>query len=349
MAIVKAVSSKASIGKAIKYVTKPEKTEEKLISGIDCNPQTAIQEMMATKEIWNKTNGRQYKHYVHSFKPEEKITPEKAHELAKELCENRFKGHEILIATHIDRKAIHSHIIVNSVNYETGYKIHRSKHDLEQMKKDSDELCRKNGLSITVKGENSLRAYDMKKYKAIEKDLLGKGRSYVFECYRTVKEVKKQAINKKDFISKMKDKGYETNWTDNRKYITFSNIERKEKGEKKYKIRNSNLEKTFDKPFGKEDLKRGFERNDERRRTEQEARKQLDRARNIDNEAGTGDTDTIIENINQSIRNARDAVGTDESQRRDRYAKEESIKCEQDRVRKQKAIERNSKSIGFER
>ncbi len=217
------------------------------------------------------------------------------------------------------------------------------------MKKDSDELCRKNGLSITVKGENSLRAYDMKKYKAIEKDLLGKGKSYVFECYRTVEEVKKQAINKKDFISKMKDKGYETNWTDNRKYITFSNIERKEKGEKKYKIRNSNLEKTFDKPFGKEDLKRGFERNDERRRTEQEARKQLDRARNIDNEAGTGDTDTIIENINQSIRNARDAVGIDESQRRDRYAKEESIKCEQDRVRKQKAIERNSKSIGFER
>lgn len=64
MAVIKAVSSRASIGHAINYVTKDEKTEEKLISGIDCSPQTAIDEMKATKEIWHKTEGRQYKHYI---------------------------------------------------------------------------------------------------------------------------------------------------------------------------------------------------------------------------------------------------------------------------------------------
>lgn len=349
MAIVKAISSKASIGKAIKYVTKPEKTEEKLISGIDCSPQSAIQEMMATKEIWNKTEGRQYKHYVQSFKPEEKITPEKAHELANELCKDRFKGHEILIATHTDRDTIHSHIIVNSVNHETGYKLNRSKHDLEQMKNDSDDLCRENGLSVTVKGENSLRAYDMKKYKALERGTTSDYKSYVYKCYKSVTDVKEKAINKEDFIKKMKDKGYDTQWSDTRKNITFTDVERKNKGEKKYKVRNSNLEKTFDKPFGKEDLERGFERNFERTRTERQARKQLKRAKELSRGTGTDDTKSVIDNLNTSIRNANHAVSVDESQRSDRIAKEESFKREQDRAGEPKVVERSTKSIGYER
>lgn len=339
MAIVKAVSSKASIGKAIKYVTQPEKTEEKLISGIECSPQTAIQEMQATKEMWNKTNGRQYKHYVHSFKPDEKITPEKAHELAKELCKDRFKGHEVIIATHTDRDSIHSHIVVNSVNYETGYKLHRSKHDLEQMKKDSDEICRENGLSITVKGKNSLRAYDMKKYKVIEKDLLGKGKSYVYQCYKAVEEVKEKAVSREDFVAKMKDRGYETNWKDTRKNITF-------KDQEGNKIRNSNLEKTFDKSFGKEDLERGFERNDERTRAERKAREQLERAKELNRGTGTDDKRAVVDNLNTSIRNANNAVSIDESQRNDRLAKEQSIEREQSRDRAEKSIRNQSK--GFE-
>ena len=47
MAIIKAVNSKSSIARAINYITKAEKTEKKLISGIDCNPETAIDEMKA--------------------------------------------------------------------------------------------------------------------------------------------------------------------------------------------------------------------------------------------------------------------------------------------------------------
>ena len=54
MAIIKAVNSKSSIARAINYITKAEKTEKKLISGIDCNPETAIDEMKATKELYDK-------------------------------------------------------------------------------------------------------------------------------------------------------------------------------------------------------------------------------------------------------------------------------------------------------
>ena len=64
MAIIKAVNSKSSIARAINYITKAEKTEKKLISGIDCNPETAIDEMKATKELYDKNDGRQYAHFI---------------------------------------------------------------------------------------------------------------------------------------------------------------------------------------------------------------------------------------------------------------------------------------------
>ena len=111
MAVIKAVSSKAGIGHAIDYVTKKEKTEEKLVSGLHCEPETVKEEMQATKELWGKTDGRTYKHYVQSYHEDEEITPEQAHKNAIELAEHTkaWKGHEVLIATHID-KALQANI-----------------------------------------------------------------------------------------------------------------------------------------------------------------------------------------------------------------------------------------------
>ncbi|MDE5619973.1 MAG: relaxase/mobilization nuclease domain-containing protein, partial [Ruminococcus sp.] len=80
MAIIKAVSSKSPIKTAIVYVSKEEKTDQKLLSGYNLTaPETAYYEMQITKEVWNKTDGRTYKHYVQSFAPDEEITPEQVH------------------------------------------------------------------------------------------------------------------------------------------------------------------------------------------------------------------------------------------------------------------------------
>ena len=92
MAVIKAVSSKAGIGHAIDYVTKKEKTEEKLVSGLHCEPETVKEEMQATKELWGKTDGRTYKHYVQSYHEDEEITPEQAHKNAVELAEHTSAG-----------------------------------------------------------------------------------------------------------------------------------------------------------------------------------------------------------------------------------------------------------------
>ncbi|MGU7949820.1 relaxase/mobilization nuclease domain-containing protein [Streptococcus suis] len=62
---------------------------------------------------------------MQSYHEDEEITPEQAHKNAVELAEHTkaWKGHEVLIATHIDKGHIHTHFIVNSVNYENGHKL----------------------------------------------------------------------------------------------------------------------------------------------------------------------------------------------------------------------------------
>ena len=135
MAVIKAVSSKAGIGQALDYVTKEEKTEDKLVSGLHCEPDTVKDEMQATKELWEKTGGRTYKHFVQSYHKDEKITPEQAHRNALQLAENTsaWKGFEVLVATHKDKKHIHTHFIVNSVNFEDGHKLQWSSADLQEL------------------------------------------------------------------------------------------------------------------------------------------------------------------------------------------------------------------------
>ena len=87
MAVIKAVSSKAGINTVLDYVMQEEKTEQKLLSGLNCVPDTVKDEMRVTKLLWDKDGGRTYKHFVQSFAPGEKIDPEQAHQIAKSTPE----------------------------------------------------------------------------------------------------------------------------------------------------------------------------------------------------------------------------------------------------------------------
>lgn len=259
MAVIKAVNSKASIAKAINYVTKEEKTEERLVSGRDCNPSTAIDEMKATKELWNKTGGRQYAHIVQSFNPEDNITPEKAHELGKRFIEEnaKFNGHEVVIATHKDKDHIHNHFIVNSVNFETGKKLHTTKKELEQLKEYSNQLSRENGLTVPTKGE-SITTFSQDKYQAILKGATGKEPSYLLDAAKDISNSLKVSADRESFIKNMEQKGYQVNWKDTRKNITFTTPGGK-------KVRSSNLEKTFKQSkFSKEGIENEIRGNRER-------------------------------------------------------------------------------------
>ena len=239
MAIIKVINSKANIGKAIDYITKDEKTEKTLIDTKDCNATTAVDEMKATKEIYRKSNGRQYVHVVQSFNPKDRLEIEQAHTIGQEFMyeTEKFQGHQIVMATHLDKKHIHNHFIVNSVNYQTGEKYHSSKQDLQELKDISNKLSKEHGLTLPTK-KGDMTSFNQKKYRVIEKGIKGEEKSYLLETAKEVKESLKKATDKESFIEEMKKKGYGVNWHETRNYITFTTPEG-------HKLKSTNLEKTF--------------------------------------------------------------------------------------------------------
>ena len=102
----------------MKYVVQRKKTmlgDRWMVTGHNCVAQSSYLEMVTTKRRFQKTDGRQFYHFVQSFHPEEPVTPELAHQIALELAQ-QWKDYEVIVATHTDREHIHSHFIVNSVS-----------------------------------------------------------------------------------------------------------------------------------------------------------------------------------------------------------------------------------------
>lgn len=256
MAIVKAVqNSHSDIRSIINYVTKKEKTiGKKLCSGFNCNVNTVAKEMQTTKELYGKTGGRTYKHFVQSFPPTEGITAEEAHLIAKEFIEQcpLFEGFEVLYCTHVDKEHIHTHFVVNSVSFASGNKFQMSKKDLENMKILNNKLCLEHGFSICEIGRKTadnmnLISYDTNKYQFLKKAKEGKIKSFVQDTAVAVFDSMNDSTSKEQFIKSMEQKGYSVDWQDNHKYIVFTNSEGK-------KVRNSNLQKTYNLNVGKEEL-----------------------------------------------------------------------------------------------
>lgn len=271
MSVVKAINtrakSSAALSNTLDYIYKDKKvTEElKLVTGDyfeeKVTADLVYQQFKETKKFWNKTGGRQYKHFVISFHPDEKITPEETLLVGKEWAERCFPGFTCALASHIDSDHCHCHVVVNSVNSNDGSKVHLSKADFKQMKKINDEICEAHGLSVCVKGkhfdgtdieEGTIHSYDKRDYRLMTTN--GK-KSLKTDCISAVLACMTTATNKEKFISQMEEHGYEVKWEDNRKYITFTHIESGKS------FRDKNLAETYSIELSKEVLEDAFNRN----------------------------------------------------------------------------------------
>ena len=154
MAVTKILYRNGGLRQAIDYITNPVKTDENLLTDyVRCDPGHAAQQMMDTKRALGKTAGRQCYHIIQSFKPDE-ITPELAHEIAKQFAAEHLPGYEAVIATHVDKAHIHSHIVFNSVNAVTGKMYHSTcENYYRQIRGVSDQLCKAHGLSIVLEND----------------------------------------------------------------------------------------------------------------------------------------------------------------------------------------------------
>ena len=206
----------------ITYCCRPAKVAyqgRSLISGVNCVPQAALLEFMNTKRQYRSTDGRMYYHMVQSFRPDDPVTPEMAHEIALKLAEH-IPGFEILVATHTDREHLHSHFVINSVSYETGLKYHSNEESLMALRHASDELCMQYGLSVVKpkkQKQRKERTMSDREYRAY-----AKGKSWKMDLEITVDECMAQARSREHFIRLMEYNGYEVKWTDSRKNITYT-------------------------------------------------------------------------------------------------------------------------------
>ena len=142
------------------YTTQGYKTNEKeYITGINCDPKTALTQMMNTKLSYNKMDGRLAFHAVQSFKPGE-LTPDECHklgiQLAKQMWGNRF---EIVVSTHLDKKHLHNHFVVNSVSWVDGKKYDNKKADIDHFREINDAICKEHGLNVIDKPSGKAMNY----------------------------------------------------------------------------------------------------------------------------------------------------------------------------------------------
>lgn len=173
MAYTKIHPIKVTLGKAIDYVCKFEKTGNgQYFSSVNCQYQIAEHEFEFTREEMNDKVELLAFHAVQSFKRGE-VTPEQAHEIGMQTMKEFLKDeYEFIITTHVDTGIIHNHIIINSVNMINGKSFSREHNRKEfpawiGMRQISDRICAERGLSViqTDKGKG-MSHYEWEQNKA---------------------------------------------------------------------------------------------------------------------------------------------------------------------------------------
>ena len=207
-------TSAKSLEEAIDYALNRDKTEQMVFEdAFGCTCENAYTDMLGTKQRFHKTGGVQGYHLIQSF-AEGEVSPELAHLIGIELAERLLKGrYEVVITTHLNTSHYHNHLVFNSVSLEDGKKYHSNqKSYYEEVRRISDELCKKYGLSIIQpKGKGKPYAEWM-----AERDGKPTWRSAI---RMDIKDAVSQSFSWSQFLSCMEEKGY--SFKLNRKYIAL--------------------------------------------------------------------------------------------------------------------------------
>lgn len=222
MAVIKAFAVRKQLKKTVNYITDKEKTDSDLAKKIDYalnsektsseqflyesvinlpDVKTAYERMQATKKHFGKTGGVLGYHIIQSFKPGE-ITADRCHELGRKLASEMFgAGFEIVIGTHLNKKHLHNHIVLNSVSFIDGKKLRFNKQSYRELQEISDQLCRKYGLSVIESKAHG------KSYKEWLNEKEGKP-TVRGRIRKDIDLAIKEAFNYGTFIANLEKRGY---------------------------------------------------------------------------------------------------------------------------------------------
>ena len=229
-------------------------------------------------------------HMVQSFPKGAAIDPRAAHEAARRLA-GYFGGCEVLVCTHTDREHTHSHCIINSVNFETGKKVHMADEQIQELRIRNDQICEELGLPKFQKDEQRhSRGMSNAEYYTADR-----GESWKFELMRVIDECMRYAGNRDEFLTLLRSEGYDAAWTDSRKNITYTTPEGR-------KCRDSKLHME---KYLKENMEAEFGY-----RTENDNTRNVDAAQKADGRGATAGTqrDGHGAELERAARNAGQAV-----------------------------------------
>ena len=289
----KGTQTRGCMKSVMRYVSQPGKTfwdGQNLVSGIGCQPETAFDEFLSTKLLHHKEGGMMFYHMVQSFPKGADVDPRTAHEAARRLA-GYFDGCEVLVCTHVDREHIHSHCIINSVNFETGRKVHMADEQIQELRVRNDEICEELGLPKFQRDEQR-KTQGMSN---AEYYTASKGESWKFELMRVIDECMRCAGSREEFLILLRSEGYDATWTDSRKnitYITPSGLKCRDSKLHMAKYLKENMEAEF-----------GY-------RTENDNTRNVDAAQKADGRGATAGTqrDGHGAELERAARNAEQAV-----------------------------------------
>ena len=199
----------------IRYAVNSRKTQKadnedcavvhRFVSGINCSPSTARDEMLAVKKRFGKENGTVAYHGYQSFAPGE-ATPEMAHEIGMKLAARLWGDrYQVIVATHLDKENhLHNHFVLNTVSFVDGIKYHRTKKDYHEMQTVSDELCREYGLSVIEQPQQG-RGKQYGEWRA-EQEQRPTWRGLI---RADIDEAIRQSMTERQFFDNLRKKGYE--------------------------------------------------------------------------------------------------------------------------------------------
>lgn len=238
MATIKLARS-TSCSRCINYA-EPRATVK---SGFNCDVNYAKTQMKATRMIYGKDDKVQAHTLIQSFKPGE-VTPEQANALGYQLAEKVAEGHQVAIYTHTDKDHIHNHLVINSVNVDTGLKFQaHGQKAIQEVKDANDQICLEHGLTIPEEPANV-------RYTTAEKSLLEKGNSsWKDEIREVVDQARGRTSDFKAFSALLNESGVDVKLRG--KTITYTHLKANKK------VRASKLGSNYE----KETIFNGFERH----------------------------------------------------------------------------------------
>lgn len=205
----------------MRYTMQDKKTEfegQRLVTGINCQPESVYADFMTTKRLYHKTDGVLFYHMVQSFPKGEVVDPVTAHAAALKLAEY-YEGYEVLVCTHTDREHIHSHFLINSVSFDTGKKLHIAKEQLQELRQRNDQVCTEFSLPVFQPKEQKQKSKTM---TVGEYHTAARGQSKKLQLMNIINDCMRHAANRDEFIALMESEGYKVRWDKSRRNITYT-------------------------------------------------------------------------------------------------------------------------------